>query len=111
MIIAVPMVQGNLSLHFGHCESFRLFEVDKDKNIIKYEDKTPPPHEPGVLPKWLSDEKANVIITGGMGMHAQRLFAQYGIQVVVGATAGNPEDIVKDWLNDSLKIGSNPCDH
>jgi len=111
MIIAVPMVQGKLSLHFGHCESFRLFEVDKDKVITKFEDKTPPPHEPGVLPKWLSDEKANVIITGGMGMHAQRLFSQYGVQVVVGAAADNPENIVKSWLAGDFVPGANPCDH
>jgi len=111
MIIAVPMVQGSLSLHFGHCESFRLFEVDKDKHIVKFEDKTPPPHEPGVLPKWLSEEKANVIITGGMGMHAQRLFNQYGIQVVIGAPSGEPEDIIKAWLMGSLATGNNPCDH
>lgn len=111
MIIAVPMVQGSLSLHFGHCESFRLFEIDDNKVITKYEDKTPPPHEPGVLPKWLSDEKAKVIITGGMGMHAQRLFNQYGIEVVIGAPAGDPEDIVKAWLLGTLAVGANPCDH
>ena len=111
MIIAVPMVQGSLSLHFGHCESFRLFQIYENKQITSFEDKTPPPHEPGVLPKWLSDEKANVIITGGMGMHAQRLFAQYGIRVVIGAPAGNPEDIVKAWLLGTLATGANPCDH
>lgn len=111
MIIAIPMVQDQLSLHFGHCEKFRLFTVDENKNIVSFEDKTPPPHEPGVLPKWLSDEKASVIITGGMGMHAQGLFNQYGIQVQIGAKAGDPEDIVKAWLAGNLDIGANPCDH
>ena len=111
MNVAVPMVQGSLSLHFGHCETFRLFEIDKDKNITKFEDKTPPPHEPGVLPKWLSEQKASVIITGGMGMHAQRLFTQYGIEVVIGAPSGDPADIVKAWLLGTLTTGNNPCDH
>mgnify|MGYP000377361274 CR=1 FL=1 len=111
MIIAIPMVQNQLSMHFGHCEKFRLFTVDNDKNIVSFEDKTPPPHEPGVLPRWLAGEKANVIITGGMGMHAQRLFTENGIQVQIGAPAGDPEDIAKAWLAGSLAIGANPCDH
>ena len=111
MIIAVPMVQGSLSMHFGHCKSFRLFEVDENKNIVKFEDKTPPPHEPGVFPKWLSEEKATVIITGGMGMHAQQLFAQYGIQVVTGASANEPEAVVKSWLEGNFVAGANTCDH
>lgn len=35
---------------------------------------TPPPHEPGVLPKWLHDQGVNLIIAGGMGQRAQGLF-------------------------------------
>jgi ATP-binding protein involved in chromosome partitioning len=111
MIIAVPVAGGRLSQHFGHCETFRVFHTDKDKNIIKTEDLTPPQHEPGVLPKWLSEQKADVIITGGMGMHAQRLFTQYGIEVVLGASAGDPLCIVEEWLNGTLESGANPCDH
>jgi predicted Fe-Mo cluster-binding NifX family protein len=52
-----------------------------------------------------------VIITGGMGMHAQRLFEQYGIQVQIGAKPGKPEDVAKAWLAGNLDIGANPCDH
>ncbi len=111
MIIAIPVVQEQLSQHFGHCDYFRFYHIDKDKNIILTEDKTPPPHEPGVLPKWLSAEKANVIITGGMGMHAQRLFEQYGIEVVLGAPSGAPECIVQEWLEGKLESGENSCDH
>jgi len=111
MIIAVPMVQGQLSMHFGHCQYFRLFEVDENKSIVKFEDKTPPPHEPGVYPTWLAEKKANVIITGGMGMKAQQLFDANGIQVVTGASAGSPEDLVKAWLLGTLATGENACDH
>jgi len=111
MIIAIPIAQGQLSLHFGHCESFRLFHVDEEKKIVKIEEKTPPPHEPGVLPKWLHEEGANIIITGGMGMMAQQLFARNDIQVIVGAPAKAPEEVVKDWLCGALETVSNPCDH
>ena len=111
MVITVPVVQGRLSQHFGHCENFRFYHIDKDKNIIRQEEKTPPPHEPGVLPKWLSEEGADVIITGGMGMHAQRLFRNYGIEVVMGAPEGDPACIVEEWLEGQLQTGENRCDH
>ncbi len=111
MVITVPIVQKRLSQHFGHCETFRFYYTDKDNNIINTEEKTPPPHEPGVLPKWLSEEGADVIITGGMGMHAQRLFSNYGIEVVLGAPAEDPGCVVKEWIGGNLQTGENPCDH
>jgi len=111
MVIAIPIRQDRLSQHFGHCESFRFYHTDKDGEISLIRNLTPPPHEPGVLPKWLAQEGANVIITGGMGMHAQNLFNQYDIKVVLGAESGDPECIVKEWLNGTLATGDNRCDH
>lgn len=112
MKIAIPLANGKLSLHFGHCEEFVLLEVDpdtksvKEKNILKS-----PPHEPGVLPRWLSERGATVIIAGGMGQRAQDLFAQQNIEVVVGAPSGTPEEIVDAYLKGTLVAGSNLCDH
>jgi predicted Fe-Mo cluster-binding NifX family protein len=71
----------------------------------------PPPHEPGVLPQWLAEQKANLIIAGGMGSRAQSLFTQNGIQVLTGAPAGTPEELVQAYLNGSLAPGDNVCDH
>ncbi len=72
-----------------------------------------PPHEPGLLPRLLSEEGVNVVIAGGMGVRAQDLFSQKGIKVVVGAdpATGSPEDIVRLYLSGSLKTGANVCDH
>jgi len=71
----------------------------------------PPPHEPGLLPPWLGQRNVNVIIAGGMGQRALTLFAQNGIQVVTGATAGSPEELVMAYLNGTLQTGANVCDH
>jgi len=39
-------------MHFGHCEQFALIEVDEHENkVLSTEVLTPPPHEPGVLPR------------------------------------------------------------
>jgi predicted Fe-Mo cluster-binding NifX family protein len=53
----------------------------------------------------------NVVIAGGMGSRAQMLFTQNGIDVIIGATAGGPEEIVTAYLNGSLQTGANICDH
>jgi Mrp family chromosome partitioning ATPase/predicted Fe-Mo cluster-binding NifX family protein len=112
MRIAVPLFQAKLSMHFGHCDQFAVFEIDDNsKQIISRNDETPPAHEPGVLPKWLHGMGVNVIIAGGMGQRAQQLFVQNGIQVIVGAQAGSPEELISDYLQDKLQTGANICDH
>ena len=71
MKIAIPMADGRLCMHFGHCEQFALVDVDeiagKPTNTTLV---TPPPHEPGLLPRWLHEQGATVIIAGGMGQRA-----------------------------------------
>jgi len=112
MRIAIPLFDGKLSQHFGHCEKFAIIDTDDNSNIISNrEDLTPPPHEPGLLPKWLGGMGVNVIIAGGMGQSAQQLFAQNRIEVVVGAPADSPEDLVSAYLNKTLQTGANLCDH
>ena len=110
MRIAVPTAQGTLCPHFGHCEQFALVDVEEGK-ILKTEYQTPPPHDPGVLPAWLHELGANVIICGGMGMRAQQLFAQNDIQVVYGAPNLPAEEVIRAHLEGSLVTGDNICDH
>ncbi|MCK5802303.1 MAG: NifB/NifX family molybdenum-iron cluster-binding protein [Lentisphaeria bacterium] len=112
MKIAIPLADGRLSMHFGHCDQFALVDVDLDaKTVGNVETLIPPAHEPGVLPRWLHEQGANVIIAGGMGMRAQQLFTQNDIQVVVGASAETPETLVQNFLDGTLKTGQNVCDH
>lgn len=112
MKIAIPLADGKLSQHFGHCERFALIEVDDAaKKITKQESLEAPPHQPGLLPPWLAERGATVIIAGGMGSRAQGLFAEQGIAVVVGAPAETPETIVAEYLAGTLKTGGNVCDH
>jgi Mrp family chromosome partitioning ATPase/predicted Fe-Mo cluster-binding NifX family protein len=110
--IAVPTAEGRLCSHFGHCEQFALFDVDADsKTILKTTMLVPPPHEPGLLPTWLQEQGADVIIAGGMGSRAQELFLGKGIHVVTGASQEVPAKVVADYLTGALKTGSNVCDH
>jgi predicted Fe-Mo cluster-binding NifX family protein len=110
MKFAIPLAEGKLTAHFGHCQEFALVEVE-DNQIKSKETLVPPPHEPGVLPKWLHDQGTNVIIAGGMGARALDLFAQNDIKVIVGAAALTPEELVKQYLDNTLQTGGNVCDH
>lgn len=112
MKIAVPIAQGKLSLHFGHCEKFVILDIDETaKTIEKITTFDAPPHEPGALPKWLGEKNVNLIISGGMGSRAQNLFTQQNINVLVGAPSDTPENIVKMYMSGKLEFGSNICDH
>ncbi|OGL47149.1 MAG: chromosome partitioning protein ParA [Candidatus Schekmanbacteria bacterium RBG_13_48_7] len=110
--IAIPVSQGTLSQHFGHCEEFLLLDVDlRNKEIISKQTLEAPPHEPGLLPKWLHEKGANIIIAGGMGARAQELFNQNKIKVIIGASSGDPEKIAMSFLEGNLVTGENVCDH
>ena len=46
-----------------------------------------------------------------MGQRAQDLFSRQGIEVIVGAPADSPEKIISAYMEDSLQVGENVCDH
>jgi predicted Fe-Mo cluster-binding NifX family protein len=112
MQIAIPLANGRLTEHFGHCQEFALITVDpQHKKILDNQRLEPPPHEPGVLPRWLAEQGAKLIIAGGMGGRAREMFQANGIEVVLGAPALDPQELVISYLEGSLEGGSNPCDH
>ncbi len=109
-LLIVPVSDGKLSSHFGHCEQFAFIQAENGK-IKKMEMKTPPPHEPGVIPRWLYEEGADVVIAGGIGDRAQQLLEEEGIDVIVGAPEKSPEALAEMYLSGSLMSGENVCDH
>ena len=112
MKIAIPLAEGRLARHFGHCREFALCTVDEEESSVREIVKLPaPPHEPGVLPRWLREHGADMVITGGMGRRAQSLFARGGVEVVVGAPAEEPQTVVEHYLAGRLESGENICDH
>jgi ATP-binding protein involved in chromosome partitioning len=109
-VLVVPVSGGKLSAHFGHCEQFAFIETQKGK-IIETEMRNPPGHEPGVLPRWLYEQGADVAIVGGMGESAQQLLREKGIEVIIGAPMDSPESLANQYLSDTLVVGANVCDH
>ncbi|MDC7221216.1 MAG: NifB/NifX family molybdenum-iron cluster-binding protein [Spirochaetales bacterium] len=99
----------NVESHFGHCKEFAL--IDCEDGVVKETTYvTPPPHEPGVMPAFLAEQKADVILTGGMGQMAVNLFKQNNIDVILGAS-GAIEQNVQVFLSGNLESTGSACDH
>ena len=46
-----------------------------------------------------------------MGAKALSLFEKNGIKVVTGVSAGEPKELVRSYLDDTLATSANVCDH
>jgi ATP-binding protein involved in chromosome partitioning len=111
MRIALPVADGSLCQHFGHCTHFALFEVDDtQRTITSRNDQPAPRHEPGVFPTWLGEQGVTVVIAGGMGGRARDMLVQQGMEVVVGAEPGDPASAVDAFLAGNLSTSPNFCE-
>jgi predicted Fe-Mo cluster-binding NifX family protein len=112
MRIAIPIANGLLAQHFGHCEKFAFVDVDPaTRQITASAEVDAPEHQPGLLPPWLRERGVNLVIAGGMGARAHAMFQAASIKVLIGAPAGNAGDIVRQYLDGTLVTGENACDH
>lgn len=102
----------HICAHFGQCEWFALIDVDPlAGRVSRMRLARSPKHEPGVLPAWIHEQGADVVITGGMGAQARDLLTQNDIEVVVGINAGTPEELALGHLRGTLEGGPNACTH
>jgi Mrp family chromosome partitioning ATPase/predicted Fe-Mo cluster-binding NifX family protein len=107
MKIAVASDRDMVTEHFGHCETFNIFEAEKGQ-IVKSESIANPGHKPGFLPVFLNEQGVNVIISGGMGGGAVDLFNEKGIEVIVGAS-GLAKTAAEHYLQGMLKSTGSVC--
>lgn len=74
--------------HFGRCPYFAL--VDMEGNEIQTVELIENPyyaaHQPGQVPQFIHDQKADVMLSGGMGGRAIQFFEQLGIEAATGAS-------------------------
>lgn len=112
MRIAIPMTDGRLAPHFGHCENFSLVDVDPvTKQISASTELAAPEHQPGLLPPWLKERGVDLVIAGGMGSRAHSLFQAASIEVLTGAPEEGATALVRRYLDGKLVTGGNACDH
>ena len=107
--IAVPTNNGQVAQHFGRCPEYTICEIE-DCNILSTEVIKNPGHKPNFLPNYLNELNVDIVLAGGMGQKAFKLFQQNNIEVVTGAT-GEVKNSVKAYLNNELDTDNDLCDH
>ena len=108
--IAIPMADGKLCPHFGHCQYFVVATIENSQ-ITDIQEQIPPTHEPGVYPAWVASFGVTDVIAGGMGQKAIDLFNQQNINAFVGAPLKGAKEIIEDFLADKLRLDANYCNH
>ena len=102
---------GQVSGHFGRCPYYVLVEANGDtvsgSRVVSnpYFDL----HRPGVMPRFIRDLGADVIIAGGMGPRSIEMFHGFAIDVATGAT-GAVETLLGVYLRGEHR-GVVPCAH
>lgn len=108
--IAIPYENGMLCAHFGGAPQFIIYTVE-DNKITNKEIFNAPPHEPGVLPKWIGSMGATDVIAAGMGERAVTILNHVGVKAHVGAQPGSTDSVLESFLNSSLNLTAEPCKH
>ena len=105
--IAVACEGEQVAQHFGHCAKFMFFDTEENA-IVKSESVANPGHKPGLLPNFLADNGAVVVLAGGMGGGAVDIFQQRNVEVVTGAS-GDAQAAVLAYLRGELKSNGAVC--
>lgn len=115
MKIAVTAESNNgldsmVAQHFGHAPYFMLVDVENGevKEVQSIANPFAESHQPGQIPGFVHEQKANVILSGGMGGRAIEFFAQYGIKAATGAS-GTVRQALENYFGGALKDAA-PCD-
>jgi len=106
--IAIPIAQGRLSVHFGHCEQFAVISIE-DNKIVREEILNPPDHFPGSYPNFLANQGVKEVIAGGIGGKAVDIFRANGITVHTGAQPKSLHELADDFIQEQLVTGANDC--
>jgi predicted Fe-Mo cluster-binding NifX family protein len=110
--VAITTDQGLKSLiadHFGRCPYYLIAEVEGKEVVASEVIKNPfyMAHSPGVVPRFINEQGAEVMISGGMGPRAIDMFLSLGIEAVTGAS-GEAGDALSLYLEGNLK-GASEC--
>ena len=109
MKIAVTFENGEVFQHFGHTETFKVYEV-KDGKVVSSEiiGSDGSGHE--ALAGLLKERAIDVLICGGIGGGAQAALEENGIELCAGAN-GSADEAVEAYLRGELKNTGANCDH
>ena len=109
MKIAVTYEDGNVFQHFGHTETFKIYDVEDGKVVSSaIMDTNGTGHE--ALADLLAASGVDALICGGMGQGAKDALTAAGLQICAGAE-GDADAAVEAWLKGELVDTGVNCDH
>ncbi len=96
--------------HFGHAPYFMVVDLENDQ-VSTVEGVANPfaeAHQPGQIPAFIKELRADVILSGGMGGRAIEFFEELGIKAATGAR-GTVRQALEHYSGGALKAAA-PCD-
>ncbi|KUO61406.1 MAG: dinitrogenase iron-molybdenum cofactor biosynthesis protein [Gracilibacter sp. BRH_c7a] len=111
MKIALPSRQNLIDDHFGHCDYFTIFTVDKDNKEIIEQETIASPVGCGCksnIAQTLSEMGVKVMLAGNMGEGAVRVLNNSGIEVLRGCS-GDVKSVALEWLSGTLSDSGDSC--
>lgn len=107
MKIAVTYENGQVFQHFGHCASFKIFEVENGKVVdSRVVDTNGSGH--GALAGLLEELGVNALICGGIGGGARIALEEADI-AIYGGVSGDADEAVAEFLAGSLNFNAHAC--
>ncbi|PYG89926.1 Mrp family chromosome partitioning ATPase [Ruminiclostridium sufflavum DSM 19573] len=108
--IAIPTDGTNISLHFGKCEDFTVFDIEnsviKSKTMLSTEGNL---H--GLLPTFLSVKGINAVIADSMGDGAKNNLIKNNIEIISGVS-GDIDQAINAYLEGTLQAaGTKSAEH
>jgi predicted Fe-Mo cluster-binding NifX family protein len=96
--------------HFGRCPYFILVDVENEeiKTVQAVSNPFVHGHQPGQVPGFIQEQKANVMLSGGMGGRAIQFFQAAGIKAATGAN-GTVRESLERYFGGTLTDAS-PCE-
>jgi predicted Fe-Mo cluster-binding NifX family protein len=103
-------LDSTVAQHFGHSPYFMLVDVENGEVTATQGVANPfvNGHAPGQIPDFIKEQKADVILSGGMGGRAIQFFEQAGIKAATGA-AGTVRQALENYMGGNLTEAA-PCD-
>ena len=110
MRIAVTYENGQIFQHFGHTETFKIYDVEEGK-VVRSEVVDTNGSGHGALAGVLNALNADVLICGGIGGGAQTALAAAGIKLF-GGVLGDADKAVEAFINETLDYNPDvKCSH
>ncbi len=112
MKVAAPTKGTTIDDHFGHCDSYTIFNVN-NKNEIESTEILPSANGCGCksnIASTLQNLGVSILIAGSMGDGAMNVLNKHGIRVLRG-NSGDAEAIVKEFLNGGISDSGIACMH